>query len=278
MTAAADAPSARSAPVRLDGARSTLGAAVRSELTKLRSVRSTGWSLVALTVITIGLGVLIAFLVNHTWPHQSVKEHRNFDATSTGYAGLGFGQLAIAVLGVLVVTSEYSTGGIRTSLAAVPNRMRFLAAKILSFTLVSAVVGLVIAFATFFASQPFFAKRGIGASLNDGAVVRAVIGAALYILVSGLFGLALGLLLRHTAGAITAVALFLFVLPIVFLAIPGSVGAAIERYWTSQAGQQITYVHQSGNHLGPWMGLFIYCVWFLVPLAVGAVLLQRRDA
>ncbi|HVV30511.1 MAG TPA: ABC transporter permease subunit [Mycobacteriales bacterium] len=257
---------------------STLPNVTRSEWTKLVSVRSTRWTLLVLAAATIGFGILFCFLTNHYWPKASAHDKATFDPTSTSFGGLMFGQLAIAVLGVMAVSSEYSTGGIRTSLTAVPNRMRFLAGKLIAFTAVSAVVGLIVAFVAFFASQPFFAKRGLGVGLGDPDVLRAVIGAALYIVASGLFGFAIGTLLRHTAGAITTVVAFMFVLPLVVNAFPGSWGDAIIRYFTSNAGQQITYVHQSGNHLGPWLGFGVYCIWFVVPLIAGAYLLQRRDS
>lgn len=276
MSAVAERPAVL--PIGPGGPSSTLAGVTRSEFTKLRSVRSTKWTIFVLVAATIGFGVLFCFLTNHYWPKASASDKADFDATSTSFGGLMFGQLAIAVLGVLVISSEYSTGGIRTSLTAVPNRMRFLAAKVISFSGVAGVAGLIIAFAAFFAGQPFFAKRGIGASLSDDGVLRAVFGAALYVVVSGLFGLAVGLLLRHSAGAITVVVAFMFVLPLVVNAFPGDWGKAVIRYFTSNAGQQVTFVHQSGNHLGPWLGFGVYCIWAAVPLVIGALLLHRRDA
>lgn len=256
----------------------TLGHVLHSEWTKLRSVRSTPWTLLVAVVLTVGIGVLASWGTNHAWPDMSAKDRATFDPVATSLSGLAFGQLAIAVLGVLVISAEYSTGGIRASLTAVPDRLRLLAGKVGVFTVVAFVTGIVIAFAAFYAGQPWFSKRGIGVSLGDPHVLRAVIGGALYLTASGLFGLAIGVLLRHSAGSITVAVAFLFVLPLVLLAIPGSVGDAIQRYFTSNAGQQIVSTRQSGNHLGPWVGFGVYCLWFLVPLLVGAWLLRRRDA
>lgn len=260
------------------GRRATLPHVLRSEWTKLRSVRSTGWTLLAQLAVTVGIGILASWGTNHSWPQADAGARADFDPVSTSLSGLALGQLAMAVLGVLVISSEYSTGGIRTSLVAVPNRMRLLAGKAGVFVAVSFVTGLVTGFVAFYAGQPWFSERGIGASLGDPGVLRAVIGAALYLTASGLFGLAVGVLLRHTAGAITVAVAFLFVLPLVLLAVPGSVGAALQRYFTSNAGQQITSVHQSGNYLSPWVGFGVYCAWFAVPLAAGAYLMHRRDA
>ena len=140
------------------------------------------------------------------------------------------------------------------------------------------MVGVVTCFIAFFAGQPWFSQRGIGAAIGDPGVLRAVFGGGLYVAASGLFGLAMGVLLRHTAGAVTTAIAALLVLPGLTNILPGGWGHAVVRYFTSNAGQQISYVHQSGNHLTPWVGFGVYCLWWAVPLALGAWLLQRRDA
>ena len=211
-------------------------------------------------------------------PTDSPGDRLNFDPVSTSMSGLALGQLAIAVLGVMVISAEYSTGGVRVTFTTVPNRMRVLTAKALVFTGVSLVVGLATAFGAFYAGQVWFSKRGIGATLGEHDVLRAVIGGGLYIAASGLFGMAMGALLRHTAGAVTSAVAALFVLPLVAHALPGSWGHAVFRYFTSNAGQQISYIHQSGNYLTPWVGFGVYCLWFAMPLAAGAWLMHHRDA
>jgi hypothetical protein len=274
MTAPATVPQAapQAAP------RASLTHVIQSEWTKLRSVRSTGWTLLVTVAVTVGIGILACWGTNHAWPQASLADQLHFDPVATSLSGLGLGQLAMAVLGVLVISSEYSTGGIRTTLTAVPNRMLLLSGKTLIFLAVAFVTGIVTAFVSFFAGQPWFAERGIGVALGDHDVLRGVIGGALYLTVSGLFGLACGVLLRHTAGAITIAVAFLFVLPLVLLAIPGSVGDAIQRYFTSNAGQQIASIKQNGNYLTPWVGFWVFLAWAVVPLAAGAWLMQRRDA
>ncbi|MGH8889942.1 MAG: ABC transporter permease, partial [Acidothermaceae bacterium] len=244
----------------------------------LFSVRSTAWTLFALVVATIGLGVLASWGTNHGWPQMSQSDRAKFDPVATSMSGFALGQLAIAVLGVMVVSAEYSTGGVKITFTTVPKRMRVLSAKALVFTSVALVIGLATAFGAFYAGQVWFSKRGIGASLGGHDVLRAVIGGGLYIAASGLFGMAMGALLRHTAGAVTSAVAALFVLPIVAHALPGSWGDAVIRYFTSNAGQQISYIHQSGNYLTPWIGFGVYCLWWIVPLAFGAWLMQRRDA
>lgn len=278
MSVQTPAPVRSTAGDRQEATGTTLQRVMRSEWTKLFSLRSTGWTLLALVGATIGFGILASWGTNHGWPTASAADRANFDAVSTSLSGLALGQLAIAVLGTLTISAEYSTGGIRTTLATVPNRMMLLAAKTIVFAAVAFVVGLAVAFAAFFAGQPWFAQRGIGASLSDPGVLRAVIGGGLYVAASGLFGLAMGVILRSTAGAVTATVAALLVLPGLTNILPGAWGDAVVRYFTSNAGQQISYVHQSGNHLTPWVGFAVFCLWWAVPLAIGAWLMNRRDA
>ena len=278
MSAQTAAPSSQAATHADHAGGSTLPRVMRSEWTKLFSVRSTAWTLLALVAATIGLGILACWGTNHAWPQSSPGDRLNFDPVSTSMSGLALGQLAIAVLGVMVISAEYSTGGVRVTFTTVPNRMRVLTAKALVFTGVSLVVGLATAFGAFYAGQVWFSKRGIGASLGDPGVLRAVIGGGLYVAASGLFGLAMGMLLRRTAGAVTAAVALLLVVPPLTNILPGGWGDAVVRYFTSNAGQQISYVHQNGNYLSPWVGFGVYCLWWIVPLAFGAWLVQRRDA
>ena len=149
-----------------DASGSTLPHVMRSEWTKLFSVRSTGWTLLALIAATVGLGILASWGTNHAWSQMGAGDRASFDPTGTSLSGLALGQLAIAVLGVLIVSGEYSTGGIRTTLTTVPQRMRLLTAKALVFAAVALVAGWVASFAAFFAVQPWFSKRGIGANTS----------------------------------------------------------------------------------------------------------------
>lgn len=251
---------------------------LRSEWTKLISVRSTVWTMVAMVATTIGFGVLISWATESNWAKVEARQRTVFDATSTSLAGIAFGQLAIAVLGVMVISTEYSTGGIRTSLTAVPNRLRLLTAKSLILLAISLVVGTVTSFVAFFLGQAFLSKVGIETHLGDPQVLRAVFGGGLYLAGSAMFGLALGALLRHTAAAITIVVGALLVVPPFTRLLPGGWGDAVERYFTSNAGQQITAVTQDVNTLSPWGGYLVFTLWWVVIMAVAAWLLQRRDA
>jgi hypothetical protein len=251
----------------------------RSEWTKFWSLRSTRWTLLIAFVVTIGFATLIAWGVSSTLAHMNAQQRATLDVTNLAIAGIGLGQLAMAVLGALVVTSEYSTGGIRTTLVAVPNRMRVLLAKILVFGVVAWVVGTVAALVSFFIAMTFFwSPHHLAASLSTPAVLRAVFGGGLIALASGLLGLALGALIRHTAGSITAAVGLLFVVPPLTNLLPGSWGKAISIRFTTNAGQRITEVIHSPGQLHPWPGYLWMLGECLVPLIIGAWLVRQRDA
>lgn len=259
--------------------------AVRSEWTKFWTVRSTYWTLLAALVVTVGLGALISgsvatFLNQPGQGGQGPQGQQMPDPVSLSLSGTAFGLLAMMVLGVLVISSEYGTGMIRSSLAAVPQRLRFLLAKTLVFTVVVLVVGEAASFAAFFIGNAFFAAHDLGVSLGDTGVLRAVVGGGLYLAASGLFGLAVGALLRHTAGAIATAAVFLFVLPGITQALPGDWGRNVWKYFTTNAGQQIIYpTHGSApDALSPWLGYGVYVAWSVAVLIAAAVLIRTRDA
>jgi ABC-2 type transport system permease protein len=264
-------------PRRAAGGRSdSLLRVLHSEWIKLWSVRSTAWTLFALFVVTVGISALAAW---GTATHlNQARQGGPIDPTNISLGGLVFGQLAIAVLGVLVITTEYSTGGIKASLTAVPQRMRLLVAKAVVFTAVGFVVGLIACFASFYAGMTFFDGQDIGVSITDQHVLRAVIGGALFLAASGLLGFAIGVLLRHTAGAITICVALLFIAPIVLSSIPVHVVHTINKYFFGSAGQHVAEVVPVPGALGPWWGYIVFTLEWAVLLVIGAVLMKRRDA
>jgi ABC-2 type transport system permease protein len=193
-------------------------------------------------------------------------------------AGFGLGQLAMCVLGVIVITSEYSSGAIRSSLLAVPRRIPMLTAKALVFALLDFVVSAVTVFAVFFITTAIL-RSHISISLSTTGVTRACIGGILYLTVLGLFSLAVGGLIRHTAGAIaTVIALVLVVPPLISL-IPGTVANHIHGYLPTIAGTLVAQTsEQSGDVLSPWQGFGVFCLWTAVLLGACGYLLMRRDA
>jgi ABC-type transport system involved in multi-copper enzyme maturation permease subunit len=254
----------------------------RSEWTKLRTVRSTTWSLVTMIVLSIGIGVLATATEASRWASTPSFGRLGFDPTSLSLTGLLFGQLAIGVLGILVVSAEYGTGTIRATLAAIPNRRLVLATKAAVFATVSVVVGLVVSFAAFFIGQAMLAGSAPHATIGGPGVLRAVIGAGLYLAVLGLLAMGLATIIRHTAGAISAFVGVLFILPLVTQALPFSLRQSVGKFLPANIGANlITTVHQSGPNaaaFSPWVGFALLCGYAVVALGTGAWLLQRRDA
>jgi ABC-2 type transport system permease protein len=272
-------PSSAAEAVREPGLGSVFAAAVRAEWTKLRTVRSTMWSLLVAVAIIIGLGALFCAARVSRWDRFDAAELRRFDPTAFSLNGLFLAQLAIGVLGVLVITSEYATGQIRATLGATPQRTLVLAAKVLVFTAVTFVVGLVACFAAFFIGQSIFSAKHAQASLGDPDVLRAVVGGALYLSVLGALGIGLGAIFRRTAGAIAALVGMLLILPVLAGFLPSPWNDDVSKYLPGQAGGEIfRVVARSSNSLSPWTGFAVFVTYAVVSLVIGAVLLAKRDA
>jgi ABC-2 type transport system permease protein len=251
-----------------------------AEWTKLRTVRSTVWSFAILVVSVIGFTALFTFLTVQQW--STMTAENRLQATTDPVpqilgSGLFLGQLAICVLGVLVATSEYSTGMIRSTLLASPHRLRTLAAKAVVFTIPVLAVGEVLSFASYSIGKSILASK-VHTSLSDPHVTRAVVGEGLYLAMLGLFALAVGQLIRHTAGAITTViALVLVLVPLTGL-LPGSIGKHVSAYLPTNAGGQLMQIYPKDQILTAWQGFGVFALWTAVLLAIAAWLLVRRDA
>jgi ABC-2 type transport system permease protein len=247
-----------------------------SELTKIRSTRSTWWTLLALIVVTVGFGALASFGAT-----RGGGNGPGFDATMRSLGGLYVGQLIIAVLGALVITSEYSTGMIRTSLTAMPRRGVVFAAKALVFGLVALVIGLITSFISFFLGQAIMSSDHISASLGQPDVLRAVIGGALFLTACGLLAFGIGMMLRHTAGAITTAIGLLFVLTVLVQFLPGSWQDHVDKWIPALAGSQIWQVKPSvgGTPMfSAWGGFAVLAGYAVLALIGGFILFRRRDA
>ena len=252
----------------------------RSEWTKIRSLRSTWWTFLATVVLTIGLGCLFSLGRTSAGRGDGDAIGPDFNAAGFPFNGLFLAQLAIGVLGVLVVTSEYSSGVIRTTFTAVPQRGLVLAVKAAVFAVVTFVVSMAGTFITFFASQAILSRGTVkyGVSLSSPPALRIVIGAALYLTVCGLLGVALGALLRSTAAAITALAGLLFILPILMNFLPVSWHRdAIAQWLPSNAGMQILEKVAQPLQFSPWAGLAVFTGWVACAFVAALVLLRRRD-
>jgi ABC-2 type transport system permease protein len=257
---------------------STFGDVLRSEWTKFRSVRSTFWALTVTVVLGIALGAVISAAAAHGYAKFSASQKLSWDPTGVSGSGMVIAQLAIAVLGVLCISSEYSSGMIRTSLIAVPKRGRVLAAKSVVFAAVTFVVGEVTTFVAFFAGQALISGHAPHAVLGDPGVARAVVGGGLYLAALAVLSVAAGTLLRHPAAAIASMMAVVLVLPLIAQALPDSWRNPVTEFWPTQAGTQVTSVYHSAHTLQPWLGFGVMCLFVTIVYAVAWTLLDRRDA
>jgi ABC-type transport system involved in multi-copper enzyme maturation permease subunit len=241
----------------------------RSEWTKIRSVRSTVWTLAVTAALMLGFAALIGSAAKGS----AEGPIEGLQAIGMSLTGTMIASVSMATLGVLVISSEYRTGGIRTSLMAVPRRVRLLTGKIVVFLAISLVVCTVASAGAI----------GVGlaiiqpASVAPAGVAGSALGAGLYLTACGLFGLGLGTLVRHTPGAIVSAIALILVLPALANQLPGAWGRTVAEYFTTNAGLLVVSGRSSGS-LGPWSGFAVYLAWVAVAVLAGAVLLKRRDA
>src|SRR5580700_9360491 len=256
--------------------RAGFGGTLASEFTKIRSVRSTYWTLLVLLVVSVGIGAAISAGTAASWPHMAPADRASFDPTQASVAGLFYlGQLVIVVFGAMTLTAEYSTGMIRTSLTAMPRRTVVYAAKATIFAIVALVVTFVAAFISFFLGQLLLSSTHDTATLSQPNVLRAVVGSALYVTLCGLFAFAVGAILRHTA-----VIGVLFVVPILAHLLPQSWYQDVDRWLPDAAGRalSVTVGPPPGHLFSAWNQFAVFAVYTAVLLVVGAVLFLKRDA
>jgi len=244
----------------------------------MRSVRSTMWTLAVTIGVAVGFGAIVGVSQVNSWDTLTPVQRLRFDPTSLSLSGIYLAQMAIGVLGVLVITSKYATGQIRATLGATPRRLMVLAAKAVTFVVVVITVGMATSFSAFGIGQAIFSGKHIGVSLGDPGVLRAVVGAALYLAAVGALGLGLGTILRRTAGAIAALVGLLLVIPLVTTLLPASWNEDLTRYLPAQAGMAVIRVVPDATSLSPWTGFAVLVGYAAVSLVAGAVLLTRRDA
>ena len=256
--------------------RVTFAGALRSEFTKIRSVRSTYWTLLATFAVVVGFGALASAGAAHG-PHGPY-----FDPTRQSLAGLYIGQLIIGVLGVLVISSEYSTGMIRTTLTTNPHRGVMIAAKGVVFTVVALITSLVTSFAAFFVGQALMSSDHISTTIGSPNVLRAVIGGALFLTACGVLAFGLGLLIRHSAGGIGATVGLLFVVTILVNFLPQSWQNHVDKWVPALAGGQLwmTVPQPRGNAqmFGPWASFAVLCGYAAIAVAAAVIVFRRRDA
>jgi ABC-2 type transport system permease protein len=262
--------------------RAGLAGALRSEYTKIFSVRSTYWSLAVLVLAGLAWSIAdCAGTAHHLG--QAAQSRAGLDPTQDSVIGLAtFGQIVIVVLATLAITSEYSTAAIRTSLTVMPRRGVLFTAKGLVLAGIAALVAFAGSFAAFFVGQALLAGVHAGASLSQPGVLRAITASALVVVICGLLTYGLGCALRSTAGTMTAVYAILFLLPRLAPALPEPwyddvlrwiPGGQYEGVISSSVGSQFT-----AHMFGVWGEVAVFAGYAVVALALGAWTMHRRDA
>ncbi len=279
MSTTLDVEGGRPEPAAERRTRVRFSSVVASEWIKLLSVRSTVWTLLVTAVVGIGLGAVVTSAQAARYAARGLVAQEAFDPTRASLAGVLFAQLAIGVLGVLVVSAEYSTGTVRATFAAIPHRIEALVAKVLVFATITLVVGEAVSFAAFLIGQSILSGHTPTASLSDPSVLRAVISAGLYLVALGLLAMGLAAIIRHTSASISTFVAALFVLPIIAAVLPSSFSEDVSRFLPQQIGTvMITAAYHGADPFGPWLSFVLLCAYAAAFLVIGGVLLVRRDA
>jgi ABC-2 type transport system permease protein len=246
---------------------------IRSEWIKFRTLRSSWIVLISAVVAIIGIGALIGYNTGKNFATLAPEDA----APSGALQGLFLGQLLIGVLGVLFVSGEYSTGMIRSTLAAVPRRLPVLGAKALVYAGVVLAAMVPASFATFFVAQRFLSHYGHGSALSDPTVLRVIIATGVYLALIGLLGSAIGWIVRSTPGGISVLVGLLLVVPVLLRVLPGQWVADVAEYLPGAAGGSFYSSVQASDALTPWTGFAVLVIWVIAALGLAAVLLKRRD-
>lgn len=248
-----------------------------SETIKLRTVRSTLWAFAVFVVLSIGLGALASALSSARWATMTPADQLLFDPARESLIGVFFGQFAIGVLGVLVVTAEYSTGTIRASLAAVPKTSYLVVAKTLVFGAFSLLGGECVAFVSFFVGQALLRLPAPHATFATPGALRAVVGDGVYLALLALFAVGIGTAIRHTAAAISVYVSVLLVAPVVVALLPSSIANTVTGYLPATIGTEIVSRYPVPDAFSLWVGLSLLAGYALGAVLLGGVLISRRD-
>jgi ABC-2 type transport system permease protein len=247
-----------------------------AEWIKLRTVRSTYWTMLAAAAITIAVAVMVANNIVTGWPRWEQSLRDTFDPLAASLNGMYVTQLVFGALGVLAIGSEYASGQIRTTFTAVPQRLRILGAKAAAVGATAFAVGGLIAAAAFAVAQRILAERNIDAAFTDPGVLRGLLGAGLFLCVIALIGLGLGAIIRYSAGAVAVLFSLVFILPLVAGALPAPWDTRIEPYLLPELGEQMSALRTVD--LTPGTAAAVAVGYVVVTLAVAGVLVVRRDA
>jgi ABC-type transport system involved in multi-copper enzyme maturation permease subunit len=248
---------------------------LRAEWGKFLSLRSSLITLTLAQVLLVAVGVIAAAVYT---PGADNGPPIEDGAVGLALTGVTFAELALGVLGVLIAAGEYSSGTIRSTLAAVPRRLPVLWAKILFYGVIAQVAAMGGVLITFQLGGAVLKTDELAMSLSEAGVLRALVGASLYLGLVGVWGIALGTLLRSTAGGIAVLVSVLLVVPGLTGLLPASIRDDVTRYLPNNSGQAVTHLHQASDSLGPWAGLAVFTGWVALTLAGAAYRLVRTDA
>jgi ABC-2 type transport system permease protein len=251
---------------------------VRAEWIKFRSTRSACYGLLAAATAALLVGLLAAQSVGSRWTHLSLAKRAGLDPLAIAFRGFDLAQLIIGTLGVLLITSEYSTGLIRTTFSAVPQRRAVLAAKAVVAGTVALVTGEALSFAVFFPAQALLHSTGISVSITSPGAPRAVVAMGLYLAVVAVLGVGLGALIRHTAGAIAALLGLIFLVPGIVSALPAPWDNRIGKWLPQDLIGQLTSVHLQPGELSRPASLAMLLAYPAAFLGAAAWRLRHRDA
>jgi ABC-2 type transport system permease protein len=256
----------------------SIASIVRSEWLKFRSVRSSIMGVLITFVLTIGLGALVTSLLRAHWATASAASRLTFDPVSTSLVGVIFAQFAIGVIGALFITSEYTSGSIRTTLAAVPHRVELVVGKLIVLMVSMFIVSEIACFAAFSLGQSIFSGVVPTASLSNSNDLRAVIFAGVYLTLISALACGLGLILRHSAGTISVYVSLLLIVPLIFAFLPQSWQNRGAKFLPSELGHAMASASSVANDFGAWTSLILLVIYVVVILGVGTALFARRDA
>lgn len=249
----------------------------RSEWAKFWSLRSSAITLTLAVLFLVTIGAVGAALYSPDGPF-SEKNGSDGTAMTLALAGTNLAALAIGALGVLMSAGEYSTGMVRSTFAAVPSRLPVLWAKCVVLGPIAFAVSTGGAVASFILGSVLLRDEPIALGLGDDGVLRCLVGAGLYLGLVGVFGVAIGFLLRNSAGGIAILAAVVLVLPGLTGLLPSSIGDAVSSFLPSAAGQSLITLHPSGDDaLSPAMGAVALIIWAVVLVAGAAYRLRRSD-
>ena len=251
---------------------------VRAEWIKFRSTRSTYYGLLAAATAALLVSLLVAQPIGSRWTHLSLAKRAGLDPLAIAFRGFDLTQLIIGTLGVLLITSEYSTGLIRTTFAAVPQRRAVLAAKAVVAGTVALVAGEALSFAAFFPAQALLHSTGISVSITSPGALRGVVAMGLYLAVVAVLGVGLGALIRHTPGATAALLSLIFLVPGLVSSFPAPWDNRIGKWLPHDLIGQLTSIHLQPGDLSRPASLAVLLTYPAPFLGAAAWRLCHRDA